>query len=199
VSRTKGKRKKSVVTKLSEVWGKHAVAYMRDARVRPVGSMSFLLRHGKGIPRKVLDRFFHFVRVERSSLFINIIALDGNWETIERGGCWLWTGARDVRGYGNFWLDRRNHKAHVLANLWFRGPKRDETKELHHECGMRNCVNPAHLTLMDHSLNCLIRNPIRVETKKGRSKVFRPGPIDVEADAGAEVVVEWGMGDPADI
>jgi hypothetical protein len=211
MTKTKGHSKRSVVIKLPEVYGKKAIAYLRDARVRPVGSMSFILRYGGGIPKNVLDRFFDNVRVEHSSTFFHIKGLDSEFGTIQFGGCWLWVGARDKYGYGRFWLNGRYQTAHVLANRWFRGPIRanDEAefewssvlrfnkktkKELHHTCERENCLNPDHLLLVDHDLNCKMRHPVPVESKPGTSKVYQP--VDLGA---VEAVVEVIRGDPSNI
>src|SRR3954463_6846856 len=62
--------------------------------------------------------------------------------------CWLWTGAIDSNGYGNFGMSGgRTIKAHKWAWEDANGPvpdglHLDHVKEL---CGHRNCVNPGHL------------------------------------------------------
>ena len=65
-------------------------------------------------------------------------------------GCWIWTGARDRLGYGQF--NGPDLRAHRSSYLLFVGPI-PEGKELHHICGMRPCVNPAHLRPVTHKEN----------------------------------------------
>jgi hypothetical protein len=74
---------------------------------------------------------------------------------VERSdGCWLWRGARGGTGrrYGRFKLDGASWPAHRVAYLLFAGPVPDGC-DVHHRCGERCCVNPAHLELMVHSVH----------------------------------------------
>lgn len=93
-----------------------------------------------------------FVRLERAI------------ERIPFSGCWLYLG-RTCRGYANFYLRGRYHKAHRASWLMFRGPI---PKGLHvlHRCDVRCCVNPAHLWLGDDADNAADRDA------KGRHKAL---------------------------
>lgn len=59
--------------------------------------------------------------------------------------CWLWTGSRISSGYGNIGLPNRGvayvHRASYELHI---GPI-PEGHEIHHTCGNKVCVNPAHL------------------------------------------------------
>lgn len=59
-------------------------------------------------------------------------------------GCWLWTASKDTGGYGLWYLDNKNQKAHRVSYWLFKGPI---PKGLHilHACDTPACVNPAHL------------------------------------------------------
>lgn len=59
-------------------------------------------------------------------------------------GCWMWTGSCSPRGYGWFWLEGRNRRAHCASYELFRGeiPK---GLVLDHLCRITGCVNPWHL------------------------------------------------------
>jgi hypothetical protein len=59
-------------------------------------------------------------------------------------GCWLWTGARQSRGYASLWAEGRSHLAHRLAFLLWVGPI-PEGYEVDHLCRTTTCVNPDHL------------------------------------------------------
>ncbi len=68
--------------------------------------------------------------------------------------CWLWTLKPDPSGYGqvDVWDEgRREHwPAHRLAYFLSTG---ERPEQVHHSCGTKLCVNPAHLvgmTLVEH-------------------------------------------------
>lgn len=57
--------------------------------------------------------------------------------------CWNWSGS--IRnGYGAFWFKKRVLGAHRVAyELWV--GELGESDVVHHKCGNRTCVRPAHL------------------------------------------------------
>lgn len=61
--------------------------------------------------------------------------------------CWLWQALIDRTGYGRF---GSRGLAHRFAYEKFVGPI-PEGFHLHHECHVRSCVNPAHLTPLSPS------------------------------------------------
>lgn len=69
-------------------------------------------------------------------------------------GCWIWTGARKPRGYGNFKLAGRWIAPHILAWLWTTGSRRGR-RLVDHLCRNRMCVAPHHLELVTHARNTL--------------------------------------------
>lgn len=71
--------------------------------------------------------------------------------TVDRNGCWLWTGSLDTDGYANSRNDGLVHRA-VYRELI--GPIPDG-HELDHLCRVRNCVNPEHLEPVTHRENVL--------------------------------------------
>lgn len=75
------------------------------------------------------------------------LSLNRFWPKVDIGiNCWEWTGCT-LLGYGIFWMDGRNKRAHrVLWELKF-GPV-PNGMQLDHLCRNRKCVNPAHLELV---------------------------------------------------
>lgn len=92
-------------------------------------------------------------------------------------GCWLWTGARNDKGYGQLFKSKRSGRgekycAHRLAYELLVGPIPDEM-ELDHLCRTPACVNPKHLEPVTHSVN-LSRQPRQVICKRGHILERRP-------------------------
>lgn len=80
---------------------------------------------------------------------------------IDDTGCWIWLRSKDAQGYGRLHsngahFDQRAHREYYRrAN----GPIPDGW-HVHHKCGVRLCVNPAHLEatsptdhFMEHKLH----------------------------------------------
>ena len=67
-------------------------------------------------------------------------------------GCHLWIGALDSVGYGTFKLHGKSSIAHGYADDRVRGPL-PSGLERDHLCGVRSCVNAAHIERVTHSEN----------------------------------------------
>lgn len=83
--------------------------------------------------------------------------------TVDRHGCWLWTGALTNAGYGNmYWKangsGRPEHGAHRISYSVFVGPIASGLV-IDHLCRVRHCVNPDHLEPVTQRENVL-RSPI---------------------------------------
>lgn len=78
------------------------------------------------------------------------------WSKVDKtagpDGCWPWTGMRLRRGYGRFWWQGGNVKAHRLAFELGTGEAPGEMLVCHH-CDNPPCCNPAHLFLGTHQDN----------------------------------------------
>jgi hypothetical protein len=59
-------------------------------------------------------------------------------------GCWLWTGARNAKGYGAIKVDGSTKLAHRVAFELLVAPIGDGL-ELDHLCRTPACINPDHL------------------------------------------------------
>ena len=98
------------------------------------------------------------------------------WSKVNRSApneCWIWAGAHNAGGYGNFLADDGTiTSAHRVAWILTHGPI-PKSNGYHgtcvcHSCDRRDCVNPAHLFLSDQ------RGNVRDMRSKGRG-VFRTG------------------------
>ena len=82
------------------------------------------------------------------------------FERIEKvaNGCWLWTGAKTVKGYGTVVVKGKRIKAHRWA--WFIQHGMMPTACVLHRCDTRACVRPDHLflgTVQDNNADCIAK------------------------------------------
>lgn len=73
-------------------------------------------------------------------------------KTQEVEGCLLWVGATSGRGYGDFWYEGKNVKAHRWVYEQEVGPI-PEGLDLDHLCRHVNCVKVSHLEPVSRSEN----------------------------------------------
>lgn len=66
------------------------------------------------------------------------------WLADEDTGCWVWKGTFGHYGYGSFWTDGHNVRAHRFSYELHVGPIPNGLT-IDHLCNNRACVNPAHL------------------------------------------------------
>jgi hypothetical protein len=94
-------------------------------------------------------------------LFGSALLPERFWDKVhlDASGCWLWTGARNDKGYGLFTSDGarktlRKIRAHRASYLTLIGEVPDGLV-LDHLCRVRHCVNPDHLEPVTHRVNLL--------------------------------------------
>ena len=79
-----------------------------------------------------------------------LIRFNEKWEPVTESGCWIWTGARNPRGYGKMCIGPRASvkyiDAHRLSYMLHIGEIPDGHVVMH-TCDNPSCVNPAHLKL----------------------------------------------------
>lgn len=109
---------------------------------------------------------------------------DDFWRKVDRSGpvlvhverlgpCWLWTAARDGRGYGFISYQGRQYRAHRLSWILTHGALTVDAPCVLHLCDNTSCVNPAHLRAGTQRENCHDRD------RKGR-QVTRLGELPPE-------------------
>lgn len=95
------------------------------------------------------------------------------WANVQKsGGCWLWIGTRNRKGYGWMQWYGRAHLAHRISyTLAHGGYPADH--DIHHICETPACVNPAHLMKLshnDHALEYSPNNPAYQNKRKTHCK-----------------------------
>lgn len=107
-------------------------------------------RHGRG---QVKGQPVRFIRGHSNSPSRSPdIRLWGNVERQPGDGCWVFTGARDSKGYGQIGVAGRTVRAHRLAWELTHGPI-PEGQDVLHTCDNPPCVRLDHLHLGNQQIN----------------------------------------------
>lgn len=84
------------------------------------------------------------------------------WDRVDTSGsCWVWTGACNRKGYGEYHFNGKARRAHRVSWELTYGPI-PEGLIVCHRCDNPSCVRPDHLFLGTHSDNAIDRE------RKGR-------------------------------
>lgn len=85
--------------------------------------------------------------------FHGVIPEDAFWARVDKTGrCWLWTGRKDVNGYGDILFKGRRSLVHRVAWMLLRG-EIPEAMTIDHLCMNKACVNPDHLEVVTRGEN----------------------------------------------
>lgn len=90
---------------------------------------------------------------------------DRFWSRVDKDvdGCWYWMGSKLASGYPHLTYNNESVYAHRLAYEWAGGSLEDGFI-LHHICGHKSCVRPAHLEQISYTEMVQIREQNRVPT-----------------------------------
>lgn len=104
--------------------------------------------------------------------------------------CWLWTAARDKKGYGFFKLAGKQTKAHRASWVLHHGEIPDGLWVLH-KCDNPRCVNPDHLflgTLLDnhHDMDSKHRRVIIRGEKSNLAKLTKSQALAIIKATGTQ-------------
>jgi hypothetical protein len=90
--------------------------------------------------------------------------------------CWIWTGRRHRRGYGQVRLpapSRRVRLAHLVVYELLKGAV-PVGLEADHVCRNTSCVHPEHLEFVTHQENCARSDGSWIPGERNRNKVHCP-------------------------
>lgn len=75
------------------------------------------------------------------------------WAKVDKtGDCWLWTAAKNLQGYGKFYLRGKFLGVHRVSYTLTKGAIA-EGLVIDHECHTPSCVNPKHLRQVTYKQN----------------------------------------------
>jgi DNA-binding transcriptional regulator YiaG len=64
---------------------------------------------------------------------------------VSKQDCWIWTGGKDIKGYGIFFYNKKTSFAHRIALVLYKNITLTNGLQVAHSCNNKSCVNPDHL------------------------------------------------------
>jgi hypothetical protein len=84
---------------------------------------------------------------------------DRFWSKVQKtSDCWLWSAARDPKGYGRFGVGKKTFFAHRVAWWLSTGKLPSSAEFVCHKCDNPRCVRFSHLFLGDNDANVADRD-----------------------------------------
>lgn len=127
------------------------------------------------------------------------------WKKVDIKGeddCWNWKNGKIRDGYGMFWLETGNVRAHKLAYILTYGDI-DDSLVIMHKCDNPSCCNPRHLqpgTQMQNVHDCMKKGRRRVVFGESRSnsKLTNEDVMEIRrrydnGESGREIAKSIGM------
>ena len=97
------------------------------------------------------------------------------WDKVNKipDGCWEWSGAKLMRGYGVCWDGDRRCLAHRFVLRLF-SIEIPQGLEVDHLCRNTSCVNPVHLDIVSHRTNVIRGLSPELTSERIRAKTHCP-------------------------
>ena len=102
----------------------------------------------------LIQKFFSFVKKDKNE-------------------CWRWIGAKNDRGYGEFFIGRHGLYAHRVSYTWFK-QEIPKSQLVCHICDVKDCVNPDHLftgTQCDNMQDALKKGVLQIGSRHHNSRM----------------------------
>lgn len=87
--------------------------------------------------------------------YAHMTVIEKFFSLIKKDDCWLFTGKLFSNGYGDFRFRLKGFLAHRISYIYHYGTVPESAQVVMHSCDVRNCVNPAHLSVGSHSDNAI--------------------------------------------
>ncbi len=85
--------------------------------------------------------------------------------------CWIWLGAANTNGYGEFSLNGKCCKAHRISYEFYKEETIPKNLVIDHLCRNKMCVNPDHLEIVTAYINTMRGNsPHAINARKIRCR-----------------------------
>lgn len=113
-------------------------------------------------------------------------------------GCWPWTGTITTRGYGQFWLEGKNVKAHRIAWMIANFKDISEGMVIRHTCDYKSCCNPSHLLLgtnADNSRDMTDRDRQSKGSNHGMAKLNETQVVEIKKMLKDVAITYRGIGE----
>lgn len=99
------------------------------------------------------------------------------------GECWIWTGAKNRKGYGQFTAKIDGRWRNIAAHRWaykaWVGPVADGVPLDHYVCDAPGCANPWHVRPATHREN-ILRGRSRQAENAAKTKCVNGHPFDAD-------------------